>query len=221
MTDHVLRAVDVVLAFIILVGLSPVLLTITVAARLIQGSPVFYRAPRVGMNGIEFRMQKFRTMAIGSDTGFSTTVAGDGRVTALGRYLRTYKLDELPQLVNVLRGEMSLVGPRPQVRWAAERYDERARQLLTVRPGMTDLASVWFRNEAERLALAIDADQAYLELIEPGKTALALFWVDNRSLRLYLTILHGTVRALLGRDVNSSIVELTGIDADAVARGWP
>jgi len=162
-------------------------------------------------------MKKFRTMAVGADQGASSTSSSDARITPFGARLRRRKLDELPQLLNVLKGEMSLVGPRPQIQWAVNAYDERERRLLTVRPGITDLASIWFSDEGDRLASAADADAAYLQLIGPGKTALGLAYVDGRSLRLYMRTLALTAQSMLGRDVRPTIAQLTGIDADALA----
>lgn len=217
MTDRVFRVVDVVVAAMTLVVLSPVLLGVALLAAFSHGLPILYQAPRVGLNGRAFRMKKFRTMAVGADRGASSTSSTDARVTPFGARLRRRKLDELPQLINVLMGEMSLVGPRPQIQWVVDDYDERQRRLLTVRPGMTDLASIWFSDEGDRLAGAVDPDAAYERLIAPGKTALGLAYVDNRSLRLYLRVLVLTARSMLGRDVRPTIERMTGIDADALA----
>ncbi len=218
MTDRALRLADLMLALATLAVLAPVLLAISLLAIYRQGRPVLYQAPRVGRHGYTFKMKKFRTMEVGADRGASSTGATDPRITPLGTWLRRRKLDELPQLVNVLLGDMSLVGPRPQVRWAVDAYDERQRRLLDVRPGMTDLASIWFSDEGERLAGAADPDAAYLQLIEPGKTALALSYVDRRSLRLYVRVLVLTAKSIAGRDVRPTIERMTGINADVLAK---
>ena len=219
MTDRLLRVADVVLASFALVVLSPVLVAAAAAARVTQGSPVIYRADRVCMDGGSFAMMKFRTMQVDADEGPSSTPSTDERITPLGGHLRRYKIDELPQLFNVVRGEMSLVGPRPQIRWAVDAYDEFERRMLTLRPGMTDLASIWFSDEGERLAGTDDPDAAYQKLIAPGKAALGVWYVEHRSVGLYARILYLTFRAVAGRDVRQRIEKLTGINADALAKG--
>lgn len=216
MTDRLLRMVDVVLATTTLALFSPVLLATALLAALKQGRPILYQAPRVGRHGQTFQMKKFRTMAVGADRGASSTPNTDARITPFGARLRRHKLDELPQLLNVLKGEMSLVGPRPQIQWAVDGYDDRQRRLLTVRPGITDLASIWFSDEGDRLAGAADADAAYLRLIAPGKTALGLAYVDGRSLGLYMRTLALTAQSMLGNDVRPTIERMTGIDADTL-----
>lgn len=217
MTDRTIRMVDVVLAATMLTLLAPVLLATALLAVFQEGRPILYQAPRVGRHGQIFQMKKFRTMTVGADRGASSTATTDVRITPLGARLRRHKLDELPQLLNVLKGEMSLVGPRPQIQWAVDAYDDRQRRLLTVRPGITDLASIWFSDEGDRLAGEADADAAYLRLIAPGKTALGLAYVDGRSLRLYMRTLVLTAQSMLGSDVRPTIERMTGIDADALA----
>lgn len=217
MTDRIIRILDIAIAALLVVLLSPLLVAIAVAARLAQGAPILYRADRIGKDGEPFEMKKFRTMVVGSDLGPSSTTAADSRVTPLGRALRHYKLDELPQLFNVVVGEMSLVGPRPQIAWAVDRYCDAERAILQVRPGLTDMASVWFRNEAERLAQSTDPDGDYLRFIAPGKNALALAYVNHRTTGLHLKILFMTMRAMAGVNVRHEITRLTGIDADELA----
>lgn len=217
MTDRALRVMDVALATTLLVLLWPLLLAVALLAVVRQGRPILYKATRVGRDGRSFQMKKFRTMAVGADRGASSTSSTDARVTPFGAWLRRHKLDELPQLLNVLNGEMSLVGPRPQIQWAVDRYDDRQRRLLTVRPGITDLASIWFNDEGDRLAGEPDPDAAYLRLIAPGKTALGLAYVDGRSLRLYMRTLALTARSMFGSDVRPTIERMTGVNADALA----
>jgi lipopolysaccharide/colanic/teichoic acid biosynthesis glycosyltransferase len=194
------RAFDIVVAALVLAVVSPLMLGIALAIRRGSPGPVLFRGRRVGRNGADFDMLKFRTMVVGSDKGATSTSADDPRVTRTGAFLRRYKLDELPQLLNVLRGEMSLVGPRPQVRWAVDLYTPEERRLLLRRPGMTDFASLKYRNEAEILRGSADPDQAYLELIAPGKIRLGLHYVDRASLWTDLTILTATGLALVGVD---------------------
>jgi lipopolysaccharide/colanic/teichoic acid biosynthesis glycosyltransferase len=138
-------------------------------------------------------------MVVGDGKGPSTTTENDPRITRVGRFVRRYKLDELPQLLNVLVGDMSLVGPRPQVQWAVERFSEEERQVLNVRPGITDWASIRFHNEGEIIAASgePDPDEAYLRLIHPEKTRLQLEYVRRRSLLVDLRILAQTLATLV------------------------
>lgn len=191
------RFFDIAAATAGLLFLSPFLLFIALLIRRNDGGPVFYRAVRVGRHGKLFRIYKFRTMVANADKlGASSTSANDTRITGIGRLLRKYKLDELPQLINVLKGEMSFVGPRPQVPWAVELYNEDQKKLLTVRPGITDYASIKFRHEAEILKGSEDPDRDYLEKIAPEKIRLGLKYVENMSLVTDLRIIFATVKAL-------------------------
>jgi len=162
-----------------------------------RGSP-WYRAARVGRGGGDFRMLKFRTMHPGAwKTGVNSTASGDNRITRVGRWLRRIKLDELPQLWNVLTGDMSLVGPRPQVRAEVDLYTRDERLMLTVRPGITDLASIVFSDEGEILAGSSDSDLLYNQLIRPWKSRLALLYVERGSLGYDFIILLSTLAALV------------------------
>jgi lipopolysaccharide/colanic/teichoic acid biosynthesis glycosyltransferase len=166
--------------------------------RIDSRGPVLYRGTRVGRGGTLFRMLKFRTMVVDAEKlGASSTPDDDPRLTAAGRILRRYKLDELPQLINVFRGEMSFVGPRPQVQWAVDRYTPEERALLSVRPGITDWASIKFHNEGRILRSSTDPDGDYLRLIEPEKTRLGLEYVRRRSLSTDVRIILQTVRVIL------------------------
>jgi len=162
--------------------------------------PIFYRAARIGLQGKPFTMHKFRTMVINADRiGASSTSEDDPRVTPVGHWMRRWKIDELPQLYDVLMGKMSLVGPRPQVKWAVEKYSPAERKVLTVRPGMTDWASMVYSNEAEILKGYSDADEAYLRLIHPTKMRLALRYVETASLWTDIRILLATILAIAGK----------------------
>ena len=162
---------------------------------------VFYRGHRVGRDGRAFEMLKFRTMRVDADRiGPSSTSNDDPRITRVGKLLRATKLDELPQLWNVVRGEMSIVGPRPQVQWAVELYSNEEKRLLTVRPGITDYASIAFRNEGEILAGSTDPDADYLKLIAPRKIELGVYYVNNITFRSDLKIIAATVLAIFGKD---------------------
>jgi lipopolysaccharide/colanic/teichoic acid biosynthesis glycosyltransferase len=193
------RLVDVLRSTIALICSSPVLFGLAVLIKLDSRGPVFYRGVRVGRHGRPFRIFKFRTMVVNAEQlGASSSADDDPRLTRVGRFLRRYKFDEVPQLLNVLLGHMSLVGPRPQVQWAVDLYSEQERQLLSVRPGITDYASIRFRNEGEILRGSADPDRDYLEKIAPEKMRLALEYVRNRSLWIDTKIVLATVWAVLG-----------------------
>ncbi|HVF39132.1 MAG TPA: sugar transferase [Gemmatimonadaceae bacterium] len=195
------RALDVIIALSGLILLSPVLLGIAIWVKATSAGPVFYSGTRVGKDGVLFPMLKFRTMVVNADKiGASSTSADDSRLTSTGRFLRRFKLDELPQLINVLRGEMSFVGPRPQVEWAVKLYTAEERELLSVRPGVTDFASLQFRNEAEILRGSADPDRDYLEKIAPAKIRLGLFYVRNYSFSMDASIFAATILSIAGVD---------------------
>ncbi len=191
------RALDVVAAGVGLVVLSPVLALVALAILVTSGRPVIYAGERVGKDFQRFRMWKFRTMVRDAEaSGVTSTASDDPRITRVGRVLRRSKLDELPQLLNVLRGEMSLVGPRPEVPEFADMLTGDERAVLSVRPGITDLASLWDVDEGAILAGQPDPDEAYLRLIRPGKVALQLQYVHERSMWLDLKILARTLAAV-------------------------
>jgi lipopolysaccharide/colanic/teichoic acid biosynthesis glycosyltransferase len=194
------RLLDSAVAGVGLVLLAPLLLVLALVIRLGSPGPVFYRGERVGLGGITFRILKFRTMVVEAEkSGGSSTPEDDPRITRVGHMLRRWKLDEAPQLINVVRGEMSLVGPRPQVRWAVDLYTPEERRLLSVRPGITDWASVRFRNEAEILRGSDDPDRLYLEKIAPEKIRLGLWYVDNQTFLEDLRIIFATLRCVITR----------------------
>jgi lipopolysaccharide/colanic/teichoic acid biosynthesis glycosyltransferase len=191
------RLIDFCASLFGLAFLSPVLFVVTILVKLDSPGPVFYRGVRAGRFGKPFRMFKFRTMVANADQiGGPSSAADDVRITRLGRFLRQYKLDELPQLINVLRGEMSLVGPRPEVTEEVLLYTPQEKQLLDVRPGITDWASIRFRNEGEILRGSADPHQAYREKIRPQKIQLGLEYVQRQSLSVDCRILLQTLRAL-------------------------
>jgi lipopolysaccharide/colanic/teichoic acid biosynthesis glycosyltransferase len=198
------RSFDVAAAALALIVLSPLFLIIGVAIKLHDRGPIFYRGERVGVGGKRFRILKFRTMVVNAERlGGSSTPKDDPRVTPVGRMLRAVKLDELPQLLNVLGGDMSLVGPRPRVAWAVALYSKDEQELLSVRPGITDYASIRFRNEAEILRGSRDPDRDYLEKIAPEKLRLGLLYVRDGSFLTDLRILIATAVALVGGDANA------------------
>jgi len=195
------RAFDLVAALCGLVLLLPMLSVIALAVWLEDRRSPWFRGVRVGRGGRRFRMLKFRTMIPDAwRSGVSSTAVGDRRITRLGKLLRRAKLDELPQLWNVLRGEMSLVGPRPQVEPDAALYPAEEQRLLDVRPGVTDLASLVFAAEGEILAGARDPDLLYNQSIRPWKSRLGLMYIERQSLTGDLKILFLTFLAAISRE---------------------
>lgn len=191
------RAFDLVFAVAGLIVLSPVICAIAILIRVFTPGPAIYAATRVGRFGRPFRLYKFRTMVLNADKiGGPSTSEDDPRVTKFGRILRRYKLDELPQLMNVLKGEMSFVGPRPEVPGEVELYSPEERQLLNVVPGITDWASMRFHNEGEILKGSSDPHRTYQEKIRPEKLRLGLEYVHRRSFWIDLQILFGTLGLL-------------------------
>jgi len=181
-----------------LVLLAPVLLSIVVLIKLEAGGAVFYRGIRVGRHGKSFRIFKFRTMVVDAEKlGGPSTADDDPRITRIGKFLRKYKLDELPQLINVLKGEMSFVGPRPEVEQEVRLYNEEEKALLNVRPGITDYASIKFHNEGEILRGSADPHQAYREKIRPEKIRLGLEYVRDCSFKTDLKVLALTFKTLI------------------------
>jgi len=165
-----------------------------------DGRSPFYIAPRVGKNGRIFKMLKLRSMRVDADkAGVSSTKSDDDRITRTGRVIRKFKLDEFMQLYNVLKGDMSLVGPRPQVEWAVKLYTNDEKKMLTVRPGITDLASIVFADEGEILSASKSPDQDYLSMIQPWKSRLAIFSIENISLIFDLRIIWLTLLTLFDR----------------------
>ncbi len=190
--DALKRVFDVVLAACLLALLSPVLLALAVAIRLDSGSPVLYLSERTGRFGRRFRMLKFRTMVVGAEAGARTTAHADARVTRVGRLIRRAKLDELPQLVNVLRGDMSIVGPRPELPYYTDRYSGDEQLILTVRPCITDIASLRFAS-LSAIVGPVNPDRVFEEEVLPEKNRLRLQYVRERSLRLDLELIARTV----------------------------
>jgi lipopolysaccharide/colanic/teichoic acid biosynthesis glycosyltransferase len=192
------RAFDLVGSTFGLVVLSPLLLALALAIKVDSRGPVFYRGTRVGLNGVLFQMYKFCTMVLDADKiGGSSTPDDDKRITSVGHFLRKFKLDELPQLINVFRGEMSLVGPRPQVKWAVDLYTADERRVLTVRPGITDYASLRFPNEGEILKGSTDPDRDYMEKIHPEKMRLSLEYIQVRSIWVDIAVIFQTLVAII------------------------
>ena len=189
-----IRLSDFVFSFICLVVILPILLLVAIAIKLSSKGPVFFRQVRVGKNGTDFTLLKFRTMQVNADNKGLLTVGGrDARITPLGYYLRKFKIDELPQIINVLKGEMSIVGPRPEVRRFVDLYNQEQRKVLKVLPGITDYASIAYRNENELLAGAADPEYLYIHEIMPRKIELNATFITNRNLKEYFSIIFKTV----------------------------
>jgi lipopolysaccharide/colanic/teichoic acid biosynthesis glycosyltransferase len=194
------RFVDLFLVVIAAPFVAPLFLIVALAIKLDDGGPVFFVQERVGFRGSTFRMLKFRTMVQDADReGRLITVANDARITRAGRWLRKSKLDELPQLVNVLRGDMSLVGPRPEVPKYVARYSVDQRRVLELVPGITDPASIAFRDEASLLVDCTNPEQTYIERIMPEKIALNLAYASKAGILSDMMVIMGTLKALWGR----------------------
>ncbi len=192
------RLFDIVAASCGLLVLSPVFLLLAVWIKADSRGPVFYRQSRVGRYNRDFWLYKFRSMREGADRAGLITVGGrDPRVTASGYYIRKYKLDELPQLINVLRGDMSIVGPRPEVRRYVDLYTPEQMHVLDVRPGITDLASIRYRNENELLARAEDPDRYYVEVVMQDKLRINLEYVANHSFVYDMKLIFKTFKAIV------------------------
>jgi lipopolysaccharide/colanic/teichoic acid biosynthesis glycosyltransferase len=194
-----MRLLDAVASGLGLIVLSPLLLLTALAVRLDTPGPVFYRAQRVGKDGVPFCLYKFRSMVFDADRrGPGITAARDRRVTRTGAFLRRTKLDELPQLINVLRGEMSLVGPRPEDPRYVVHYTPEQRQVFCARPGITSPASLRYRDESSLLA-GQDWERVYIEQIMPHKLAIELDYLAGRSLFTDLGLIAQTVWAVVTR----------------------
>ena len=193
-----IRFCDVFFSLLGLIVLSPIFVIIALCIVLDSRGGVFYRQVRVGRDGKDFRLFKFQSMASGADKkGLITVGAKDSRVTRVGYFLRKYKLDELPQLLNVVRGEMSLVGPRPEVRKYVDMYSVEQRKVLAVVPGITDYASIEYADENTILGQASDPDRAYVEQIMPDKIRYNMKYIDNQCLKEYFKIIFLTLMKIV------------------------
>ena len=193
-----IRFCDIVLSCLGLLLLSPLFVVVAVWIVIDNPGPIFYRQMRVGKDGKDFGLLKFRSMRIGADKESLITIGEhDSRITRAGYYIRKYKLDELPQLWNVLVGDMSLVGPRPEVRKYVDMYTDEQRQVLTVRPGITDYASIEYIDENRILAQAEDPDRTYIEEILPAKIALNMRYIKHQTLGEYMKIIFLTLAKII------------------------
>lgn len=201
------RLIDIVASLLGLIILSPILALFCVLVWLQDFHGPFYIAPRVGRGGRAFRMVKLRSMVIGADKVGSSSGNDDRRITWVGRLIRKCKLDEFTQLWNVLKGDMSLVGPRPQVAWAVKAYTEVERRMIDVRPGITDPASIIFADEGDILTGAADPDLRYSQIIRPWKSRMALLYVDRGDLRSYVLLIFATLAGAASRRMALSLVQ--------------
>ena len=191
------RIFDIISSLFGLILLSPFMLIIAVLIKLDSKGPIFFKQVRVTKNGREFKIFKYRTMRVGSDKYSQITVGKDSRITKVGDFLRKYKLDEIPQLINVLIGDMSLVGPRPEVPKYVALYTEEQREILKVRAGITDYASIEFSNENDILANEADPEKAYIEKIMPRKIELNKKYLSEISVMTDIKIILLTIKKIL------------------------
>lgn len=192
------RTFDIIASGLGLVCLSPLFALLAIWIKLDSKGPVFYKQTRVGRNNKDFRLFKFRSMRPDSDKLGLITVGGhDPRVTRSGYFIRKYKLDEFPQLINVFKGDMSLVGPRPEVRKYVDMYTPEQMKVLSVRPGITSLASIRYRNENEILAEAEDPDRCYIEQVMPDKLKIDLEYVDNAGFLNDIKLIFATFKEII------------------------
>ena len=212
---------DFVLALIGLIMLSPLLIIITIAVWLQDFKSPFYISDRLGKDEKIFKIIKLRSMVTGADKkGIDSTSINDTRITRVGKIVRKYKIDEISQLINVLKGDMSLVGPRPNVKRETDIYTTEEKKLLEVKPGITDFASIVFADEGVILANQSDPDIAYNQLIRPGKSKLGLFYVKNQSLFLDLQILVLTLLTIISREnalkFSAKLLKRNGADEELI-----
>ena len=191
------RFFDIFSSLIVLIIISPLLILISIFIKLDSKGKILYNQKRVGINGKEFKLFKFRTMKPGSDIKGLLTIGNDTRITRVGNVLRKTKLDELPQLFNIIIGDMSVVGPRPETPNYVELYNKKQKEVLSIRPGLTDYASLEFINESELLAKQDDPEQAYINTIMPQKLSLNIKYIQDQSFLLDLKIIFRTIFKIL------------------------
>ena len=189
-----IRFFDFILSLVGLVVLAPIFIVLAIWIKIDSKGPVFYKQVRVGQNGIDFGLFKFRSMVVDADKKGLITVGGrDPRITRSGYFIRKYKLDELPQLINVLVGDMSLVGPRPEVRKYVDLYTDEQQKVLSVKPGITDYASIEYMDENDILGKSSDPEKTYIEEIMPEKIKYNMKYIQNKNVSEYFKIIFLTL----------------------------
>ena len=200
------RLVDIILSFCGIIVSAPLFLVIGILIKLEDKGPVFFRGERIGKDGKPFRMFKFRSMVINADKkGGPSTAGDDPRLTKIGKSLRRFNLDELPQFINVLIGDMSIVGPRPEVKMYVDMFTEEERRILDVKPGITDWASIWNPDEGAVLAGAKDPEKVYMEKIRPTKIKLQLKYVENNSFMIDFKIMLKSLQVHLFKPIRGKL----------------
>lgn len=189
------RFFDILFSLIGLTVLCPLIILLSLAIKLESKGPVFFKQIRIGLNGKPFKLYKFRSMYENSERiGQITIGSNDKRITRVGRFIRKFKLDEFPQLFNVLKGDMSLVGPRPEVPKYVENYSDYQMKVLSVRPGITDYASIYFSNENDILAKKDNPEEYYVKFLIPQKIRLNMIYIKNHNILVYFKIIFTTIR---------------------------
>jgi len=209
------RAIDIIFALIGIIILIPLFIFCFFAIWINDFNNPFYFAERSGKNGKIFCMIKFRTMNVGADkSGVASTAIDDPRITRIGHILRKYKIDELPNLFNIIMGQMSFVGPRPNVKWETDLYTIEEKLLLSIRPGLTDFSSIVFADESDILKGSKDPDLSYNQLIRPWKSRLGIFYVNNRSIWMDIQLMFLTAVAIISksksiRSINKILIKFS------------
>ncbi len=202
------RLFDIVISIVMLSLISPIFLVISILIKLNDGGPVFFRGTRIGKDGKPFKMFKFRSMVVNADKkGGPSTAWDDPRLTPIGIFLRKYNFDELPQFINVLIGNMSIVGPRPEVKMYVDMFKGEEKNILTVKPGITDWASIWNPDEGNILKGSQDPEKVYMEKIRPTKIKLQLEYVKNHSLMTDFKIMWKSFQVHLLEPIKEKIIK--------------
>lgn len=191
------RIFDFIASLVALIVLSPILLIIALWISIDSKGGPFYKQIRVGLNGVEFKLYKFRSMRVNADKQGQITIGNDNRVTTVGRFIRKYKIDEIPQLFNILKGDMSVVGPRPEVPKYVALYSTEQREVLRVKPGLTDYASLEYIDEQKILGQSNDPNNTYIEEIMPAKLALNRKYIEERGVLTDCKLIINTLLRIL------------------------
>lgn len=196
LTRLLIRAIDFTASLLGLIILSPFLILVSILIWREDKHSPFFLQERVGLNFKLFQIVKFRSMTP-NRSGLLISSSTDNRITKVGSFIRKYKIDELPQLLNVLRGDMSLVGPRPEVEFYVNQYTQKQKEIIKVKPGITDYASILYRNENDLLSKSLNPEETYISIIMPRKVRLNRVWVDNYSIRTYFDCILRTLVHIL------------------------